>query len=77
VSAAEQLAFNMPVAGLTPVSLAWANTLLERWGHYLGPIRRPFGSEAWVLEVAARPVAVAVSVSIVSSAVTGTGKGGG
>jgi hypothetical protein len=64
--AAEQLGFNMPVAGLTPVSLARANVLLERWGHYLGPINRPFGSESWVLEVESEPVAVAVGASIVS-----------
>jgi hypothetical protein len=76
MTAAEQLAFNLPVAGLTPVSPAWANVLLARWGHYLGPINRPFGSEAWVLEVESRPVAVAVSVSTVSATVAGTGRGG-
>lgn len=63
---AEQLAFPLPVAGLAPVSLAWANTLLTRWGHYLGPVERPFGSQAWVLDVLGEPVSVAVSCSTVS-----------
>ena len=69
--AAEQLAFPMPVAGLTPVSLAWANTLLVRWGHYLGPVSRPFGSQAWALDVCGDPVSVAVSCSTVSETAAG------
>lgn len=72
MTAAEQLGFNLPVAGLTPVSLARANVLLDRWGHYLGPAGRPFGSESWLLEVAGEPVAVAVSCSTVSEHVAWT-----
>ena len=75
MSAAEQLAFNMPVAGLTKVDLDWANVLLARWGHNLGPVNRPFRSEAWVLEIESVAVAVAVSASIVSEHVTGTDHG--
>ena len=70
--AAEQLAFPMPVAGLTPVSLAWANTLLVRWGHYLGPVNRPFGSQAWALDICGEPVSVAVSCSTVSEHIAWT-----
>jgi hypothetical protein len=63
-----------PVAGLVPVSLAEANALLSEWGHYLGPVIRPFRSEAWALDLDDRPVAVAVSCSIVSEQVAGYGK---
>jgi hypothetical protein len=59
------------LAGLTAVPRELGNDLLSRWGHYLGPCRRPFGSEAWVLELAGRPVSVAVSASIVSATVAG------
>jgi hypothetical protein len=72
VTAAEQLSFPLPVAGLTPISLAWANTLLARWGHYLGPCERPFGAQAWALEVESRAVAVAVSASTVSEHIAWT-----
>lgn len=72
---AEQLTLLMPLAGLTPVSLATANTLLERWGHYLGPVRRPFGSQCWVLDVCGDPVSVAVSCSAVSATSAGMRRG--
>ena len=62
----DQEAFNLPVAGLLPVPLARANSLLEKWGHYLGPVNRPFGSQSWTFEVAGQAVAVAVSASTVS-----------
>jgi hypothetical protein len=75
VTAAEQLSFPLPIAGLTPVSLSWANVLLARWGHYLGPCERPFGAEAWVLEVESRAVAVAVGASTVSEHVSGADHG--
>lgn len=71
MNAAEQLSFPLPIAGLTPISLPWANTLLDRWGHYLGPCERPFGFEAWALEVESRAVAVAVSCSTVSEHISG------
>lgn len=69
--AADQLTFPMPVAGLTPVALHHANTLLARWGHYLGPVNRPFGAQSWVLDVAGEPVSVAVSCSTVSETAAG------
>lgn len=62
--------FPMPVAGLQPVDMATANALLVEWGHYLGPCNRPFGQEGWTFDVDGRPVAVAVSASIVSSTIT-------
>ena len=59
------------VAGLAVVRLAEANRLLAAWGHQLGPVHRPFGSQAWVLHVGAQPVAAAVSVSTVSDMTAG------
>lgn len=61
----------VPVVGVVPVRLADANALLARWGHKLGPVHRPFRSEAWALEVDGRPLSVAVTCSIVSSTVAG------
>lgn len=61
--------FCAPVAGIVPVSIAEANALLARWGHYLGPANRPFGQEGWVLDIGGRAVSVAVSASIVSATV--------
>lgn len=63
--------FDAPLAGIYPVSVAEANQLLIRWEHKLGPCERPFHQEAFVLEVAGRPVAVAVSASIVHGPVAG------
>ncbi|MDG4784392.1 hypothetical protein O7626_00330 [Micromonospora sp. WMMD1102] len=62
-------------AGLTPAAIETANGLLADWGHNLGPCRRPFGSEGWVLEVAGRPVSVAVSASTVGSTAAGYPRG--
>jgi len=70
-----QLGFAMPVAGLTPAPLHHANRLLAAWGHYLGPVNRPSGAQAWVLDVAGDPVSVAVSNCIVSKYVTVSGPG--
>lgn len=58
-------------AALRTIPVHSANGLLKQWGHYLGACERPFGAEGWVLEVAAEPVAVAVSASIVSTTVAG------
>ena len=69
-----QMSFAMPVAGLTPVSDDYANELLVRWRHGLGPCRRPYGQMSWVLDVMGTPVSVAVSASIVSSHVAYTEK---
>jgi hypothetical protein len=64
----------MPLVGLYPISLEHANDLLDDWQHKLGRVNRPFRSEAFVLEVDQRAVAVAVSASIVSSTVAGYGR---
>ena len=75
MSAGQQLAFSMPVAGLSAADPDWVNVLLKRWGHNLGPVKRPFGSQAWSLDVDGVAVAVAVSVSTVSAHVIGTENG--
>jgi hypothetical protein len=75
VSAALELPLNLPVAGLSVIPLATANALLARWGHYLGPVSRPFGSQAWALDVAGEPVSVAVSCSTVSETAAGLRRG--
>lgn len=55
--------------GLSLISLADANGLLELWQHYLGPVNRPFGSQAWALTIDGIPISVAVSASAVSATV--------
>lgn len=62
-------------AGLTAVDLAYANELVDAWGHNLGPCVRPFGSEAWVLEVAGAPTSVAIGASTVGSTAAGMPRG--
>jgi hypothetical protein len=59
------------VVGLVPIRLDEANALLEEWGHYLGPVNRPFRSEAWALDLYDSPIAVAVGASAVSDTVAG------
>lgn len=68
-------AFSAPIAAVEPVDLARANLLLARWQHNLGPVHRPFRSEAWTLNVLGEPVAVAVTTSTVSEHVTGADHG--
>lgn len=43
-----------------------ANRLLVEWKHELGPYRRPFGEQHYVLEHHGEPIAVACSGSIIS-----------
>jgi hypothetical protein len=75
--APEQLAFPIPVAGFNPVHEDFANTLLVRWGHKLGPCNRPFNREGWTLDIdGAGPVAVAVSASPVAEHMRGVEDGG-
>jgi hypothetical protein len=62
-------------ANFVGVHLDVANSLLVEWGHYLGPMERPFGWQAFVLDVAGDPVSVAVSASTVSSTVAGLDRG--
>jgi len=64
-------AITAPPVGLFETELAAANALLADWGHYLGTNNRPFGAQAWRLEVAGEPVSIAVSASIVSSTAAG------
>lgn len=59
------------MCGLFPVPVGYANQLLADWGHKLGPVNRPFRSEAFALDVDGRPIAVAVSASIVSASAAG------
>ena len=56
----------LPMCGVSPMSMVEANALLTEWGHYLGPAKRPCRQEAYALFVADQPVSVAVSASIVS-----------
>lgn len=60
-----------PMVGLSPIGMLDANRLLDAWGHRLGPINRPFTSQAFVLELDGTPISVAVSASIVSATVAG------
>lgn len=58
------------IVGMEEVSLAEANGMIDAWGHYLGPVHRPFGSQCWALCVEGEPIAAAVSCSIVSDHIT-------
>lgn len=72
IALADQLALApAAVAGLHRVEMAEANDLLARWEHYLGPCRRPFHQEGFVLVAAGRPVSVAVSASAVAAETAG------
>ena len=62
---------DVPMAGLYPIPLAEANALLVKWGHKLGPVKRPFRSEAFGLTVDGRTCAVAISASTVSNTAAG------
>jgi hypothetical protein len=62
---------DVTMAGLYPVEVHEANALLVEWGHKLGPCHRPFRQEAYALELDGRPVAVAISASIVNGPVAG------
>ena len=63
--------FDIPAVGVYPVTVAQANELLMHWGHKLGACERPFYSEAFALLVHQRPVAVAISASVVGQPVAG------
>lgn len=63
------------VVECSEIDLTRANELLSRWGHYLGPIHRPFGAQAFVMKTVGEPVAVAVSASTVSTMVAGYKRG--
>lgn len=69
MSSLTQAAFPFHVAGWTTIPLDQANALLANWGHQLGPVTRPFGSQAWLFDIEGQPTAVAVSCSTVSPTV--------
>lgn len=48
-----------------------ANDLIDRWGHPLGPCRRPYDSKAWGLAIDGQAVAVAMSASTVGATSAG------
>ncbi|MFI6103201.1 hypothetical protein [Streptomyces sp. NPDC051310] len=68
-------AITAPAVGLFETELDAANAVLADWGHYLGINTRPFGAQAWRLDVAGEPISIAVSASTVSSTVAGYGRG--
>ena len=72
MTAPAQLALvHAPIVGLVPYTIADANRLLERWEHKLGICARPFRQEAFALELDGKPLAVAISASVVSDHVAG------
>lgn len=71
MAAAIQMDLAVPAVGFSETGITVANTLLTEWGHYLGPCNRPFGQQAWRLDLAGEPIAVAVSASTVSSTAAG------
>jgi hypothetical protein len=49
-----------------------ANELLVKWEHKMGPINRPFPSQAFALYHLNRPVAVAIHGCLITSSVAGS-----
>lgn len=63
---------SQPLVGLVSVDVEEANALLEEWGHYLGPTRRPFPpTQAFALDMEGEPIAVATSDGIVGDTSAG------
>lgn len=62
---------DVPMVGVYPIDPDYANVLLVKWKHKLGPVNRPFRQEAFALEMDGEPIAVAVSGSIVNGPVAG------
>lgn len=62
---------DVPISGLYPIDVAVANRFLVEVEHKLGACNRPFGQEAYALEVDGRIVSVAISASIVNGPVAG------
>jgi len=60
-----------PILAFTQIAVNQGNVLLSEWDHYLGPANRPFGMQAWALEVDSQPIAVAISASTVSATAAG------
>lgn len=67
-----RLPVSVPLVALVSVDVDEANGLLEEWGHYLGPSKRPFPpTQAFVLDVDGDPLAVATSDGIVGATSAG------
>lgn len=65
---AQQLALAEPaIVQVVTIDRDTSDDLLTRWGHYLGPCRRPFGIQRHALIVAGEPVATTVSATTVSA----------
>jgi len=61
--------FDCPIVGLYQVSVDEANVAMHEWGHQLGECHRPFHQEAFSLQLGERPLAYAISASIVNGPV--------
>lgn len=68
-------AITAPVVGFFETETDAANALCTTWGHYLDRCDRPFGMQAWRLDVAGQPVSVAISASTVSETAAGYARG--
>jgi hypothetical protein len=66
VNGLAQISLRDPIAYIDRIGRGDCADLLSDWEHPLGPCNRPFGVDRWALVVAHRPVAVAVTASIVS-----------
>lgn len=64
-----QALFGDSIVRVEEITRSDCNNLLALWQHPLGPCHRPFGQDHWLLICRGRPVALAVSASIVSSTI--------
>jgi hypothetical protein len=62
---------DIPIGGIYPIPIEEANERLVQWDHKLGPCHRPFRQEAYGLLVDGKPIAIAISASIVNGPVAG------
>lgn len=69
--AVQPMLFAEPIAGLYPLTMREANALLTAWSHRLGPINRPFHSEAFALFLDQQLIALAVSTNAMGNPVAG------
>ena len=74
VPSAQLALLDIPIAGLYPCAISEANALLQLWGHRLGPCHRPFGQQAFCLNLQGQTISLTVSASIVSKSVAGYGR---
>lgn len=63
--------FYAPLLHVDRIENSLANDLLEVWGHNLGRCERPFRTESFALFQYEKPIALAMSVSIVHGPVAG------